>query len=1018
MRSFDIFLQFAFPIVLLLLPATLSAQVLPISNSRMQTPSPVIHNKASMPTGWNLEAGDAADVRAWKSPGANAIAIGTGAVVSKTIDVAAMAEKVASQDADWRLILAVDVSGKVGKKGKSEIQLAIREPSTSQVMSSRKFSVRHTAAITSIARPSVSASSFKAGGGKVEYAFDSDPNTLWHSNYGRDRAKYPHHLTLDFGESKMLKGVTYVPRTNGGNGTVKAAAVEVSKDGENWQRMIEGQFSYATPNESQKITLKKPVRCRAVRLVCLSSANGADFASCAEFIPDVEGGFDGLDVVDDTEPPAPIERYFLPLALDAGLPPKVDIGLSVVGNQPVVFNQVHLMCIPRITTKKMLGKPNGHLGPDLLGAGSFGFEGQMVHELPVLPIINVLPNSPAARAKLRNTDLIVGIEDTYLPPGNVAPGFEWFESSHEALLGRSAMRSFAGNGNSKGKVILKILRDDKIVDVKIELALPKEIGQADFLTKKSSLEILNKDLIQRVIATQKKDGSWSNGPIQTSLGGLALLSTGDKQYGEQINSAANWLMSKNAEPGPGWYWHPSFSGIFLCEYYLATGDQRALPVIRRMLRMMGSTFHTSKWDTKTFGHGPKGLPYGNKSLVAVMVHVLVFEQLAQRCGLESEILETLTPYLESAWSDPSKDGHGAMGYNASHKDLDEFWSRTGLFGLVLKMGDLRPDMQKPMAEIMRKRHPWFRNSHAYGEPGGVLGLIGLSQLNRDYFDEVFEQYRWWFALAWESGHGLHFTIPHMGAPYMEGRDLINNGYAIVTNIQKSNLQILGGNQRDWLDVSEFEQPISDVMILQAANDQVSLRCRIPGPEIYYTLDGADPDQESTKFTEPFTVQPGTVVRAMASNESGQSKISERRFGYKKSNWKVVSASGDKDPGRAIERASFVIDGDHRIGWVPDQGEGSTGFPHQFVVDMGQSQIVKQAEIRFVFDQGAASQITILGSNKSDKDFVAVGERTLEKFDSESEVELDGSNIRFLKFVFDKPFQEESNLLMVGEIDVR
>ena len=258
----------------------------------------------------------------------------------------------------------------------------------------------------------------------------------------------------------------------------------------------------------------------------------------------------------------------------------------------------------------------------------------------------------------------------------------------------------------------------------------------------------------------------------------------------------------------------------------------------------------------------------------------------------------------------------------------------------------------------------------------------------------------------------------MGAPYMEGRDLINNGYAIVTNIEKSNLQILGGNKRDWLDVSEFEQPISDVMILQAANDQVSLRCRIPGPEIYYTLDGADPDQESTKFTEPFTVQPRTVVRAMASNESGQSKISERRFGYKKSNWKVVSASGDKDPGRAIERASFVIDGDDRIGWVPDQGEGAAGFPHEFVVDMGQSQIVKQAEIRIVFDQGAVSQITILGSNQSDKDFVAVGERTLEKFDSESEVELDGSNIRFLKFVFDKPFQEESNLLMVGEIDVR
>jgi hypothetical protein len=88
-------------------------------------------------------------------------------------------------------------------------------------------------------------------------------------------------------------------------------------------------------------------------------------------------------------------------------------------------------------------------------------------------------------------------------------------------------------------------------------------------------------------------------------------------------------------------------------------------------------------------------------------------------------------------------------------------------------------------------HPWLRNSHAYGEPGGSLGFLGLNLAHPAGFDEVFPQYAWWFSLAWEPGYGLRFTTPHMGAPYMGEDDLINATYALVLQAKKRNLHLTG-----------------------------------------------------------------------------------------------------------------------------------------------------------------------------------------------------------------------------------
>jgi len=98
-----------------------------------------------------------------------------------------------------------------------------------------------------------------------------------------------------------------------------------------------------------------------------------------------------------------------------------------------------------------------------------------------------------------------------------------------------------------------------------------------------------------------------------------------------------------------------------------------------------------------------------------------------------------------------------------------------------------------MTGFMEKNYPWIRNSHAYGEPGGSWGLLGLNLVKPEAYATVMKEYAWWFSLAWEPGHGLRFTQPHMGAPYMGDEDLINATYALVLQAPKRTLHLTGAH---------------------------------------------------------------------------------------------------------------------------------------------------------------------------------------------------------------------------------
>jgi hypothetical protein len=393
--------------------------------------------------------------------------------------------------------------------------------------------------------------------------------------------------------------------------------------------------------------------------------------------------------------------------------------------------------------------------------------------------------------------VILAVGGRPLPVNDLNPGWSWFRDSHEAVLGRETEAALQSGQTS---LALTLLRDGSTQTIQLPLERKAAFTTMNPANDPEAARMLA-DCIGFLVRTQRDDGSWSGCMIRTCFSSLALLSTGDARHLPRVRKAVQWARERYKKPddyGGLGFWSGAYAGILYSEWHLATGDRSVLPNLEALRDWAIAGRHNSIWDVPALGHGPDGLPYGNKALVAPACHLLVYEALAMRGGMKSGIWELLTPYMEISWSDPAEGGNGTLGYNQSYKDLEEFWSRTGLFAMAAHLRGERHDMRDSMIRVMRERHPWLRNSHAYGEPGGALGFLALNLVSPTDYAEVIKEYAWWFSLAWEPGYGLRFTTPHMGAPYMGEEDLLNAAYALVLQGPRRSLHLTGlpaGNSR-------------------------------------------------------------------------------------------------------------------------------------------------------------------------------------------------------------------------------
>ena len=130
---------------------------------------------------------------------------------------------------------------------------------------------------------SIAFSSSQENGNEAEYIIDGDPTTFWHTMYSVTVANFPHYIDFDANTEVNIKGFRYLPRQDGSpNGNIKAYKIQVSNDGKTWSDPIaEGEF--AGGSKQQTVMFASPIKARFVRFTGLSSQNGQDFGSGAEF---------------------------------------------------------------------------------------------------------------------------------------------------------------------------------------------------------------------------------------------------------------------------------------------------------------------------------------------------------------------------------------------------------------------------------------------------------------------------------------------------------------------------------------------------------------------------------------------------------------------------------------------------------------------------------------------------------------------------------------------------------------
>ena len=142
--------------------------------------------------------------------------------------------------------------------------------------------VQHFDKIDNIPVTVTFASSVESGEGDAEHLVDGNPDTYWHTMWSVTMANFPHWIDFDCGTEKMLKGFVYLPRQDSSNGHIKNYRVQISNDGKTWSEPIcEGQFDKG--NKEKRVLFDKPQKARYLRFTALSSQDGRDYATGAEF---------------------------------------------------------------------------------------------------------------------------------------------------------------------------------------------------------------------------------------------------------------------------------------------------------------------------------------------------------------------------------------------------------------------------------------------------------------------------------------------------------------------------------------------------------------------------------------------------------------------------------------------------------------------------------------------------------------------------------------------------------------
>lgn len=133
-------------------------------------------------------------------------------------------------------------------------------------------------------------------GGPIEFAYDRNSGTYWHTNWSTGYSvKYPAEVVIDLGKDTNINKFEYLPRSAANNGTITNVDFSYKKDGEaNYHKVVAGIEWKVDGNAKEIPNLTKGIKARYLKLTVNASTSdsqaGQKFISAAEFLPYIMEG--------------------------------------------------------------------------------------------------------------------------------------------------------------------------------------------------------------------------------------------------------------------------------------------------------------------------------------------------------------------------------------------------------------------------------------------------------------------------------------------------------------------------------------------------------------------------------------------------------------------------------------------------------------------------------------------------------------------------------------------------------
>ncbi len=433
------------------------------------------------------------------------------------------------------------------------------------------------------------------------------------------------------------------------------------------------------------------------------------------------------------------------------------------------------------------------LGPLPMDLGILGAAGniQVKHKEIVITAIQNAGLLSAAGLKLG--DKVIG-----------ANGKEFEELTNEPLDGGKGPQEGLGYAiqnclKSKSPLELSILRGSQMLKLKITIPALRPFSKT-YPENCPRSDIMLDAFCQYLRDTAGPDVVWGHRWVTSTACGLCLLANGDKKDSSLLKKLAQRFCSEFSDfKSQGFHsWNVVYTGTYLCEYYLATGDTSVLPTIKLICDDLVKRVN----EKGRSGHGYE-VGYDGDGINIITTHILLVWSLAGKCGVPCDTAAFERAYKHCVFCQVENGGDaGAIGYGKGSNSWDAC-ARTGLFALAMGISGKDKDKGQFAATYIENCTKRVRENHTNCAMGFLWAPATLSMHKPKAYRSFMDYWSWFYELCNRADKDA-MPVWYIGSKRNNGGDeYLNKELYFIGCIgsslalSKHNLFIHGNTKRGW-----------------------------------------------------------------------------------------------------------------------------------------------------------------------------------------------------------------------------